>query len=170
MKFDKVGIAFAAIALALFSLSSVHAADSSFGGLYASGASTAQTLSTTAAKVTAFTAAMSESTDDGDQAVDAVAASDHVLLKANGVYEIRFLYTGTADATTKVTFTLRDAGTAITGASTGINHPASTAVSTGIAFIYKPTSDATLTVYAVAASGTPAITPTDMQLVVVRIK
>ena len=141
-----------------------------WGGMYASGAAAAQALSTTAAKFTAFTAALPSSSTEGDLSVVSVIASDQVNVIANGSYLVRFSYSGTADATTLVTFSLRNGATAITGATTRVNHPASTSVTATIDFLYKPTADAVVSVYAQSASGTPNITATDCQLTIVRLK
>ena len=143
-------------------------AQKGWGGMYASGASAAQVLSTTAAKFTGFVTAMPSSSTGGDTSVVSVVASDQITL-APGHYNIRFDYSGTADAATLVTFTLRNGVTAITGASTRINHPISTNVTASISFLYNPTAAATLSVYAVAAAATPAITATDCQIVVTRL-
>lgn len=143
-----------------------------FGGLYVTGGSTAQTLSTSAAKLTAFTDAMAVNgaTTEGDQSVTPSASNDYVTLMAGGVYEIEWIYSGTADATTRITYSLRDGSTAITGATASVNHVASTAMTSGIKFLYKPTATCNLSVYVVAASGTPGVTVIDSQLVVKRLK
>lgn len=169
----RLGLVACMLVLAMLAMAPIaQAADNAHGGLYVTGGSTGQTLATSAAKLTAFTDAMaaSSSSNDGDQSVTPVAASDYITLAAGGTYEIRWVACATADATTRVTYTLRDGSTAITGATASINHVASTAMTTGISFLYKPTSSCNLSVYAVAASGTPAVTVIDSQLVVVRLK
>jgi hypothetical protein len=166
----RFGLMLIAVVAAMFgSFAGESKAQNAWGGMYASGAAVAQALSTTAAKVTGFVTALPSSSTDGDQSIVTAIASDQVAL-APGTYLVRYSYSGTADATTLVTFSLRNGVTAITGASTRVNHPASTSVTANIDFIFTPTAAATLSVYAVAASGTPSITPTDCQLVVVRLK
>lgn len=159
----------AIIVAMLFCAGTVSAADTPFGGMYVSGGSTGQALSTTAAKVTLFAGDFPSSSSDGEQSIVSSNSTDTITL-APGAYKITWTYSGTADATTAITFTLRDAGAAITGASSKINHPASTAVTGAITAIYRPTSTATITLYAAAASGTPTITATDMQMVITRLK
>jgi hypothetical protein len=149
---------------------SVAEAQMSVGGLTRTGAGAAQTLSTSAAKLDAFTAALPSTTTDGDQSVVASVADDNVAVVAGGVYVIRFSYSGTADATTAITYTIRDGSTAITGATATINHVASTGMSGSIDTVYRPTSTGAISVYAVAASGTPAITAVSSNLVIMRIK
>ena len=166
----RFGLMLVAVVAAMFgSFAGESKAQNAFGGMYASGAAVAQALSTSAAKVTGFVTALPSSSDAGDQSIVTAIASDQVAL-VPGTYMVRYSYAGTADATTLVTFTLRNGSTAITGASTRVNHPASTTVTATIDFLYTPTANATLSVYAVAASGTPSITPVDAQLVVVRLK
>lgn len=167
----RLGLVAALIALCLIVLPAT-CANAQFGGLYVTGGSTGQTLATTAAKLTSFTDALAANgaTQEGDRSVTPVAASDHVTLMAGGVYEIRWTYSGTADATTRITYSLRDGTTAITGATASVNHVASTAMGAGITFLYRPTSDCNLSVFAAAASGTPALTVIDSQLIVVRVK
>ncbi len=156
--------------VALLAMSSVSYGQGSWGGMYVTAGAAAQALSVTAAKFTGFVTALPSSATNGDTSVTTVIASDQVTLAANGSYMISYSYSGTADATTLITFSLRDAGAAITGATTRVNHPAATNVTAVINFIYKPTVDATLSVYAVAASGTPSITATDAQLVIRRLE
>lgn len=157
-----------AIAVSCLAFSPEKADAKGWGGMYVSAGAAAQALSVTAAKFTGFVTALPSSSANGDTSVVSVIASDHITL-APGHYLIRFDYAGTADATTLVTFTLRNGATAITGASTRLNHPAATTVATSMSFIFNPTAAATLSVYAVSASGTPSITASDCQIVVCRL-
>lgn len=160
-----------AACVALFcSFASVADAQLAVGGLTRTGSGVAQPLSTTPAKVTAFTAALPSTSTNGDQSVVAAVADDQVAVVAGGIYVIRFSYTGTADATTAITFSLRDGSTAITGADATINHVASTSMSGSIDTVYRPTANGLINVFAVAASGTPGITATASNLVVMRIQ
>ena len=166
----RFGLMLVAVVAAMFgSFAGESKAQNAWGGMQASGAAVAQALSTTAARLTAFTAALPSSSTDGDLSITTTIASDTMTL-VPGTYLIRYSYSGTADATTLVTFTLRNGTTAITGASARVNHPASTSVTANIDTLFSPTATATLNVFAVAASGTPSITATDAQLVVVRLK
>lgn len=164
-----LGLAMACIALTAFFVQEANA-QLAVGGLTRTGAGVAQALSTSAAKFTAFTAALPSTTTDGDQSIVASVANDNVAVVAGGVYVIRFSYSGTADATAAITYSIRDGATAITGAEATINHPASTSVSGSIDTVYRPTAAGTLNVYAVAGTGTPNITATTSNFVVMRIK
>lgn len=81
---------FGVIAVLFGLLLSTTAKAESYGGLYLTGAGSAQALSTTAAKFTAFTTAMVSSTLHGDQSVVSNVASDNVSVIGGGVYLIRF--------------------------------------------------------------------------------
>lgn len=162
----------AVIALAVSLLAASVANAQGYGGLYVNGGAAAQALSTSAAKITGFTAATAK--NDDDTSVVPVAASDHITLLAGGVYLIHFdcsAIIGTADIT--VTYSLRNGATAITGAQCSahaITGMTTRPVNSSMSFVYAPTSNATLSVYAASASGTPNLTPVDANLIVHRIK
>lgn len=161
---------FAACVAMVCSFASVADAQLAVGGLTRTGAGVAQAMSTTAAKVTAFTAALPSTSANGDLSVVASVADDQVAVVAGGIYVIRFSYTGTADATTAITYSLRDGSTEITGAAATINHVASTSMSGSIDTVYRPTAAGVISVFAASASGTPNITATASNLVVMRIQ
>lgn len=160
----------AALALLLGCSHSAHAQGNAYGGLYVSGGSTAQTLSTTAAKMTGFTTALPSSA--GDTSVVPSAANDNIALLANGVYLIKLDVTALVDtADIQITFALRDGTTAITGAQCKLEaEAAAVPTNASMSWIYKPTAAGTLNVYVASESGTPDLTPVDCQLTVVRIK
>lgn len=142
------------------------------GGLYVSGGSTAQALSTTAAKMTGFVTALPSSSSGGDTSVVSTAASDIVSVKSGGTYLIHFDCTaemGTADIAAN--FTLRAGATAITGATCKLlAENTSVPTNASMTFLYTPTADVDLSIYVASASATPNFTPVDAQLVVVRIR
>ena len=169
--FSKIWLIFSVVVLACFAMSpDVQAQRIAYGGLYVVDGSTAQSLSTTAAKMTGFTA-VTEATS-GDVSVVPSAANDNVALLANGVYLIHLDVTASIDtADIEVTYALRDGTTAITGAECRHEGEAAGVPSNAsLTWIYNPTAAGTLNVYVESESGTPDVTPIDAQLVVVRLR
>lgn len=148
----------------------VHAQKVAYGGLYVSGGSTSQNATATAAKVTGFAA--SQPTDGGDKSIVANVSADTISLLSGGVYLIQFDVTaelGTADV--QIYYTLRNGATAITGAKCKLEAEATgVPTNTSMSILFKPTAAATLSVYHESETGTVAVTPTDMQLTVIRIQ
>lgn len=143
-----------------------------FGGLYVTGGSTGQALSTTAARMTGFTTAyVGTSTREGDQSVVPVAASDWVTLKP-GTYLVNFDCSGTnSTANVGITADLRAGTTAVATVPKGRNEAPAINGNCPISFsgTFVVSTEANYSVFLVAASGTPSYTPVEANLSFVRL-
>ena len=163
------------VALAVASLFAVPAQAQSggaYGGMYVTGGSTAQALSTTAAKMTGFATAAVSSSSDGDQSIVTTIASDVVTLQP-GTYMATFNVSAAISViNVEATFSLRNGATAVgTGTSCVIeSSDAAATASGGFCGIFTVSSEATISVYAAAETGTPNLTPSEAQLTLVRLK
>lgn len=142
-----------------------------YGGLHVTGASSAQALATSAAKMTGFAVATSGSSSDGDQSIVPVLASDHVTLKP-GRYMVNFSCSAlVASANVEVTYDLRAGTTAVSTVPKAVVEASDAGAMTCASFNgqFTVATEANYSVYVASESGTPNLTPEEASLSFVRL-
>lgn len=137
-----------------------------YGALYVSGGATAQSLSTSPAKLTGWAGNGASNGTTPDHTSDNITISS----ASDGVYLVEFTIAATGNAGTTYVFQLYKNAAAVTGYQTRLTGATTPTTASLVAIVTGVVATDTFSIYGSTTSGTQNLTPVDAQLVVRRIK